>query len=79
MRRLLWAFVMTFLVGFSVMGLYGQAVQYRSAESYMPETLTIKRELPDRTRVCVEPPDGGLMACRTLGDLRDWVFKSKAK
>ena len=74
--------VVALVIGYVLLAsvwLHGQTVQYRAAESYMPETITIKRELPDRTRLCVEPPGGGLLACKPLGAVREWVFASKAK
>lgn len=56
---------------------WAQAVQYKRAESYMPDVVRITREMPDRGRVCVEPLTGGIDTCRTIADLRKWVQDTK--
>ena len=40
-----------------------------------PETTVIRASMPDDARICVEPKDGGLVACRSVRDLRVWIVQ----
>lgn len=59
--------------------LYGQNVRYKAAEGYMPDVVTIKREMPDKGRLCVEPPSGGLLSCKPIGEVRWWFAQAEKK
>lgn len=58
---------------------YAQSVQYKAAEGYMPETIIVKRTFSDKARLCVEPAGGGLLTCKTVGEVRWWFLESTKK
>ena len=71
MNRLAVAVILGLLAGLSVA--YAQAVQYKAASGYLPDILTVRRTVPDNGQICVEPADGGIVSCRTIGELRKWA------
>lgn len=91
LRRLLAASVMNAILVMLILGLpviiitvdqaitYAQTVQYRAAENYMPGVVTIKHTTPDKDRLCLEPPGGGLLVCRPIGEVRNWMFSKAGK
>ncbi|MBU1457054.1 MAG: hypothetical protein KKD01_20255 [Proteobacteria bacterium] len=76
MNRMAVAILLGLLVGLSVA--YAQAVQYKAASGYLPDVVTISKHVPDAGRICVEPTDGAIMNCRTIGELRKWA-RERAK
>ena len=50
-----------------------QNAQMIQASRSLPETVVIKRTMPDTALVCAEPADGGLVACRSVKDFRMWA------
>lgn len=76
MKTLAGVFLACLLVGLTMA--YAQ-VAYRAGEGFQPDVITVKRTVSDTARVCVEPPSGGLLACRPVGELRKWVLDTKLK
>ena len=79
MKRILIYFLLGFLGAFASVATYAQAVQYKRAEGYLPDIITVKRSVPDTGRICIEPPDGGMVNCRLVGDLRKWAQQRAGK
>jgi hypothetical protein len=54
-----------------------KAVQYKAAQGYQPDVVTISKFVPDSGRLCLEPPEGGLLSCKKIGEVRQWFKDSK--
>jgi len=48
-------------------------VAYMEKTRSVPQVVVIEKVLPDTAQVCAEPLDGGLVACRPVGEFRKWV------
>lgn len=81
MRKLVAACYVVALLSFAAlwMARVHAQVQYKAAESYMPDVVTIGRTLPDRARICVEPAGGGLLVCKPALEVRRWFFNPDKK
>lgn len=56
-------------------------VEYYAMGRSAPETLVVLKVVPNSGLVCAEP-DKGVVACKTVGEFRKWVFSpplAKAK
>ena len=62
------------LAGALAVNALAQNLSSYKAQGAIPEVVNIKASMPDVARICVERPDGGLVACRSIGDLRKWVL-----
>jgi hypothetical protein len=67
------------IVSLGVVIAQDKAVQYKAASSYMPDVVTISKFVPDSGRLCLEPPQGGLLTCKKIGDVRQWFNESSKK
>lgn len=79
-RFLLTVLFYTLFVGAPILVAYTQ-VAYMEKSRSAPQVVVIEKILPDSAQVCAEPQDGGLVACRPVGEFRKCVreIPSKAK
>jgi hypothetical protein len=54
-------------------------VAYMEKSRSTPQVVVIEKVLPDSAQVCAEPLDGGLVACRSIGEFRKWVREQSKK
>jgi len=53
--------------------------KFAEPSGFIPETITVKRTMDDQALLCLEPPYGGLVQCRTIGQLRKWMMEGAKK
>jgi hypothetical protein len=59
---------------------WAQNAKFMAKSGFMPEVVTIAREMADDGQVCAEPKlDGVLLSCRTVKDFRAWVKERPLK
>jgi len=68
-----------FYAAFAIGTAEAQNAKLYRAEASVPEVVSIRATMPDSARVCVEPPGGGLVSCRSIGELRKWITERQAK